>query len=328
MVNPNRDSVKLDPSDENEYTSSDHVKPVQAPKSARNFKNVYSNTGREGKNEEEKIAGKKKLGTKPSKEESPHLSTADGTSEVQPDKDEDENGSKNSLFSLFKQPTKEAIASSPSQLLGQKKTDSPAHLFSSLSQSKEGEADKDTVASGIALKKRLRDDEVNADINLSSLAHNAATTTLQVADNFNYSIEKTAAVHNDLQDLYTELVKQLYTVEKSGQTDTVLILDYPPLFKDAKVIVSSFDTAKGQLNIAFENLTQAAQKILDLDVNRKSLTDALNKQGYNVQLLTATTTITDNLNVDNPAQPQDKNQEDQQDTKQQKRRRNNEEDAQ
>jgi hypothetical protein len=84
----------------------------------------------------------------------------------------------------------------------------------------------------------------------------------------------------------------MYTVDKHGQTDTVITLKYPPLFQDAKIIVTSFDSAKGEFNISFENLTQAAQLLLDKEENRQSLLSALEKRGYNVHILSTTTVET------------------------------------
>lgn len=66
-----------------------------------------------------------------------------------------------------------------------------------------------------------------------------------------------------LQEVVDQIVKEVYTVSDNGKTDTVLVLQYPPLFHGAQVTISVYGQAPGQLNIAFSNLTAAGQKLLD-----------------------------------------------------------------
>ena len=119
-----------------------------------------------------------------------------------------------------------------------------------------------------------------------------------VAPTSDAKIERAAPVTPAMQELIEQVLKQMYTVTQSDKTDTVMTIQYPPLFQDARVIVSSFETARGQFNITFENLSQAAQRILDLEQNRKSLLTSLEQKGYNVQIFTTTTVLEPRLNVD------------------------------
>ncbi len=93
-----------------------------------------------------------------------------------------------------------------------------------------------------------------------------------------------------IQDIVAKLIDQLTIVEMKGQTDTILTLN-AGTFKGAVVIISQFDSANGQLNIAFENLTQRGQQILDAQPNREALMLALSEKGYTVQQLTTTTVL-------------------------------------
>lgn len=76
-----------------------------------------------------------------------------------------------------------------------------------------------------------------------------------------------------------------------GITNTTISLNYPNMFKDAQVIVTSFDTAKNEFNITFQNLGTQAKTLLDQQATQDSLKHALEVKGYMVHIITATTTI-------------------------------------
>lgn len=92
-----------------------------------------------------------------------------------------------------------------------------------------------------------------------------------------------------MQEIVDQIIQKLYTVSTYGRTDTLVTLRHPPLFAGASVILTSFDTAKGEFNITFENLTQAAKQVLDMRSNQDSLKLALEQKGYIVHIITATT---------------------------------------
>lgn len=94
-----------------------------------------------------------------------------------------------------------------------------------------------------------------------------------------------------VQDIVNQLVNKVIEIKDKGQTDTVITLKHPPMFSGASLVVSSFDTAKDEFNISFQNLTQAAKTILDMRVNQESLLLALEKKGYAVHIVTTTTQI-------------------------------------
>lgn len=133
----------------------------------------------------------------------------------------------------------------------------------------------------------------------------------------------------DIQAIVDQLVKKLYTVtHASGQVDTTIVLKHPPLLEGATVVVSSFQNAKGEFNISFENLTQQAKYFLDMAANRQSLMDNLQKQGYAVHILT-TTTVTENaiLVSDTPQSQQNPRDPDDQQQQQRQRQKQDEETA-
>lgn len=90
-----------------------------------------------------------------------------------------------------------------------------------------------------------------------------------------------------MQEIIDRITKEVYTLEKNGNTDTVITLK-GPMFDKAHLILSEFSTAPGQFNITFDNLTQSAKNLLDL--NRNTLIEDLSKKGYMVHIVTNTTT--------------------------------------
>lgn len=92
-----------------------------------------------------------------------------------------------------------------------------------------------------------------------------------------------------IQEIIDQIIDKIYTLKVDGQTDTVITLKHPPLFANTNVVVSAFESAKGEFNIAFENLTQAAKQVLDMRNNQESLKFALEQKGYAVHIVTTTT---------------------------------------
>jgi len=77
----------------------------------------------------------------------------------------------------------------------------------------------------------------------------------------------------------------------TGLTNTTVTLNYPPIFEKAQIVVTSFDTARNQFNITFQNLGPQAKNLLDQQATQDSLKHALEVKGYMVHIITATTTI-------------------------------------
>ncbi len=102
-------------------------------------------------------------------------------------------------------------------------------------------------------------------------------------------VEKPRLTPQQVKEIVTQIVEKIATVETKGKTDTLITLRHPPMFSGSSVVIRSFDTAKGEFNITFENLTQAAQKLIEAQESQNSLKLALEQKGYTVHILTATT---------------------------------------
>lgn len=83
------------------------------------------------------------------------------------------------------------------------------------------------------------------------------------------------------------LVKEISTMQAGDKTETTIILQRPPLFANAQVMITGYESAKGELNITFGNLTQNAQHVIEQQ--QQSLLLALETKGYQVHIFTATT---------------------------------------
>lgn len=106
----------------------------------------------------------------------------------------------------------------------------------------------------------------------------------------------------DIQEVVDQIVQNIYTIKVDGRTDTLITLKQPPQFEGAHVVITGFDTAKGEFNIAFENLTPLAKQVLDARDNQISLRSALEDKGFVVHIIT-TTTIAETLNIAKSEQP-------------------------
>lgn len=112
------------------------------------------------------------------------------------------------------------------------------------------------------------------------------------------------------------LAKEISTMQAGDKTETTIILQRPPLFANAQVMITGFESAKGQLNITFGNLTQNAQHVIEQQ--QQSLLLALETKGYQVHIFTATT-----LELQNPiASAQQSGQEQQQKERDQQQAKN------
>lgn len=144
---------------------------------------------------------------------------------------------------------------------------------------------------------------------INPLAINTDTT---IAMNADLKSDKPIAPVRPIQELINEMVKEVQSMEKDGRTDTTVTLKYPPIFEGAQLVVTSFNSARGEFNISFENLTQAAQQLISMQQNKESLLSALEQKGYHVHIVTASTIDEQRLftaNVEDPHPERDRNRE-------------------
>lgn len=92
-----------------------------------------------------------------------------------------------------------------------------------------------------------------------------------------------------LKELVAQLVEKMTTLKAEGKTDTIITLKHPPLFEGVQVKLSSFETAKGEFNIAFSNLTAQAKNMIDLNLNTLRL--GLEQKGHILHIVTTSTQI-------------------------------------
>ncbi|MGZ3732689.1 MAG: hypothetical protein ACXU9U_02985 [Parachlamydiaceae bacterium] len=88
-------------------------------------------------------------------------------------------------------------------------------------------------------------------------------------------------------ELINQLLKELTTMSVGDKTETTIVLKHPPLLDGAQVVMTGFDSARGELNIKFANLTQQAQALIEQQ--QQSLLTALETKGYHVHIFVATT---------------------------------------
>ncbi len=101
----------------------------------------------------------------------------------------------------------------------------------------------------------------------------------------------------DMQELVDQIVAKIYTLKVEGKMDTVITLKNPPIFEGANLTITTYNSAKGQFNLTFENLTQAAKNLIDMAQNQNSLRNALEQKGYMVHIVVASTTTLENKPV-------------------------------
>lgn len=95
----------------------------------------------------------------------------------------------------------------------------------------------------------------------------------------------------ELKLLIEHVTKSLQQIESQGKTETIVVVDNPPIFKGVQVVLTAYATAKKEYNLAFENLTQAAKNLIDANI--ASLRSTLENQGYAnaIHIITTTTKI-------------------------------------
>ncbi len=99
-----------------------------------------------------------------------------------------------------------------------------------------------------------------------------------------------APTRAQIQEIIDKIVDQVYKLEsKKGETEIVIILNKEGPLKDVGIKVTETDTAKKELNITIDNLTQDAKALLEKSESQLLL--ALERKGYQVHMFTATTTI-------------------------------------
>lgn len=164
--------------------------------------------------------------------------------------------------------------------------ESPSVLF--------GKQSSTDDAKVLAKKGKFNSQYTEAQSDIASINPNAnipINPTNQINLNAGAKVEQTTSVNSPIHDIVVELIDKLTIIQTKGQTDTVVTLNMPGAFKGTVVVISEFDTARGQLNLSFENLTVQGKNLIDSLPNREALLVALSERGYIVQTVVATTQL-------------------------------------
>ena len=101
----------------------------------------------------------------------------------------------------------------------------------------------------------------------------------------------------EMWQMFENLVNSITAMKSDGKTETTVTLNEPNLFKGAVIKIVEFDQAKGQFNIAFQNLSPDAKNMMDMSSNRDNLKKALEERGYMLHI------VTTSLELDKPKAP-------------------------
>ena len=100
----------------------------------------------------------------------------------------------------------------------------------------------------------------------------------------------TTKVSKTQMDLMMKLLAKAITQMKTeGTTETTVSIKNIPLFEGAKLTVTAFDTAKGEFNITFSELSAEAKQMLDNQQVKESMLRHLEERGYLVHIMVTST---------------------------------------
>lgn len=259
------------------------TRPTGDPKSRKDFRKVLQKTSDDG--EEEKQQTAQNVG-----EEGDELTAmAEGVA--------DKRKAPPSLFDL----TSGKTAKAPSQSREGQEISSPSAVYSRMTTEDPKKAVKgehavaDTRVYTAPKEEKFTTRFATEQPDLSYVNPMAAATN-QPATVSNAAPATSVLPVKNIQEIIDQLVSRVYEIKDTGRTDTTITLKHPPLFAGADIVVTAYDSAKGEFNISFQNLTQAAKNALDMQVNRDSLLLSLEQKGYAVHIL-STTTIVENRTI-------------------------------
>jgi hypothetical protein len=92
--------------------------------------------------------------------------------------------------------------------------------------------------------------------------------------------EESAKPSETIQQIADKIVEKLQVVRTGDKIDTTITLKSPPMLDGASITVTSSATAKGEISLAFSNLSPEGKALIDQ--NSAQLKLALEKNGYTV----------------------------------------------
>lgn len=182
---------------------------------------------------------------------------------------------------IMEQPHPKQVAQTPTQLFGKKNTATEDLANAGLPA---GEKAK------IQDKTRPQFSQEQSDLASINPLAAAGQSIANVATVYDTVVQRSEPIPPVIKDIIDQIEKMV-TVTTDYKTDTIVSLTYPPQFEGVNIVLTSYTDARGEFNIRFENLTQAAKNILDMQANQNSLRLGLQERGYMVHIITTTTQI-------------------------------------
>lgn len=298
--NPDISSMKVTAGRDSNYRSNDiKSRPTGNLKSSKDFKKVLQKASDEEQSEDEELTIKE-------------ITEEDDGTDIAMQED-DKKKTPPSLFDLTS--GKVALSSDTSRSTlnaeSSRHIDSPSEMYSKLTLESRKNA-KDSFSETAANQDKYTTRFATEQTDLSSVNPLAALTNAQPNISLNANAEKTTLPVSNVQAIINQMVAKVTEMKNAGSTETVITLKNPPLFEGATIVLTGFDSAKNEFNVSIENLTQAAKQLLDQQSNKDSLILALEKKGYAVHILTATTLVENRLVDSLPQKEQSGNPRDEQ----------------
>jgi len=306
------------------------IRPIGAPNTAKDFKKILSSKDKKGsKKGESQVAQKTPFGAK--MEEVGERQEGDGSDEIAFNNNKSKKSEPVfSLFDLQKNapalveehpaqlsppPAVSSVQQTTDDASSAKTTESPFHLASKAAKKemprspfapdfhaeKKAAVNEDLATPVSEPAERVEDPKTNrlsthymedrpnyAFVNPFAAAMQTTPAIEPVSSN---KVQQAMPVKTQMAEIARQLIEKMYIVERSGNTDTIIELKYPPLFQGANLTVTSYDSAKGELNISFTGLTQEAQKMIDDRNNQINLLAVLHDKGYNVHIISTSTRV-------------------------------------
>lgn len=92
-----------------------------------------------------------------------------------------------------------------------------------------------------------------------------------------------------IEEIASKIVQEVSLVEQEGTSELQITFKEESLFSGAKLVIEDFDSTKKEFNIKLENLNQKAQELVSQQTHQASLRLALEKRGYTLHRMVATT---------------------------------------
>lgn len=126
----------------------------------------------------------------------------------------------------------------------------------------------------------------NIDLSYVNPVQSRSSNDIQADANL---VESPSTRFDALKEIIDRITDGIQTITHNGSTETVVKLKYPPILDGSQINLTSFDSAKGEFNIAFTNLTGPAKEFLDRQLAGQALTTALERKGFVVHMVTTST---------------------------------------